>query len=207
MSAYFGQFETDRYIEEYFPPEYIGNCIEVGAVNGIELSNTFKFEIMGWNCLCIEPQTGTGYFDDLILNRQNAINFAVASENKDDVPFNVVSFNDVPANAISGLELDQRLIDQHQYLNPTIKQTTVCTRRLDWCIDYYFPHDKIDFISIDVEGTELDVLLSFDINAYNTKLIVVENNFEDAEIEIFFAKNGWKKDKRIVVNDFYVRNS
>ena len=206
MIPYFGQFETDKYIEEYFPSGHIGNCIEVGAVDGVDLSNTLRFELMGWGCLCIEPQTGPGYFDDLVLNRKNAINFAIASENRDDVPFNVVSFNDVPANAISGLEIDERLIKQHLYLNPKIKKTTVDTRRLDWCINEFFQTEKIDFISIDVEGTELDVLNSFDVNKYGTELIVVENNFEDVEIEIFFAQNGWKKDKRIVVNDFYVRN-
>lgn len=206
MNRYYGQFETDRYISEYFPAGYGGSCIEVGAVDGIELSNTYYFELMGWDCLCIEPQNGPGYFDDLVINRKNAINYAIASENDDNVTFNVVHLNDTPANAISGLQVDDRLITQHHMYNPRIVESKVSTRRLDWCIKKYFNKEKIDFISIDVEGTELDVLHSFDINAYGIELFVVENNFEDVDIEIFFAENGWKKHKRIAVNDFYVRN-
>lgn len=203
---YYGQFDTDRFIEEYFPENYVGNCIEVGAVDGIHLSNTYMFELKGWNCLCIEPQPGFGYFDSLRSNRSNALNFAISSISADDVSFNVVSLNDSPSNAISGLSVDQRLMDQHAHMNPSVNEISVSTRRLDWCIENYFNHETIDFISIDVEGTELDVLDSFDINAYSTRLIVVENNFESADIEIFFAMRGWKKDKRVAVNDFYVRN-
>jgi FkbM family methyltransferase len=202
---YYGQFETDKYISEYFPQDYVGNCIEVGAVDGIELSNTYRFELMGWDCLCIEPQLGAGYFDGLAQNRKKFLNFAISSTVADDVTFNAVSLNDMPANAISGLEIDQKLLEQHAYLNPKVSQTSVSTRRLDWCIEEYFNHETIDFMSIDVEGTELDVLNSFDINAYNTTLYVVENNWNDTDIEIFFVERGWRKDKRIVVNDFYVR--
>jgi hypothetical protein len=76
---------------------------------------------------------------------------------------------------------------------------------LDWCIENHFRHPIIDFITIDTEGTELDVLKSFDVNKYNIKLLVVENNFNDPYVENYLADKMWVKDKRIEVNDFYIR--
>jgi FkbM family methyltransferase len=207
MSRYFAQFGTDRLIESYFEAGHVGTCIEVGAVDGIQISNTAHFEMLGWRCMCIEPQPGPGYFADLARNRKLALNCAISSENADDILFHVVYCNGQAWNGMSGLQLDERLIDQHRALGFDVRVETirVPTRRLDWCIERYFNHSVIDFISIDVEGTELDVLKSFDVAGYNTTLYVVENNFNDADIGRYMKNAGYRLDRRVEVNDFYVR--
>ena len=48
---YFGQWETDKIIESYFDVNLKGNCVEVGAANGIKGSNTLYFEQRGWNTM------------------------------------------------------------------------------------------------------------------------------------------------------------
>ena len=138
---------------------------------------------------------------------ENSINFAVTSENIDGIPFTEVTLIDNNKSAISGLKVDDRLIKLHQDsgLNPTQKVINVNGRRLDWCIENFFNHKTIDFISIDTEGSELDVLKSFDVNRYNTKLLIIENNYNDSEIEIYLNEKGWVKHKRIEVNDFYIK--
>ena len=52
--SYYSQHGEDKYIESLFP-EKEGVCIEVGAYDGITLSNTLHFEQKGWTALCIEP--------------------------------------------------------------------------------------------------------------------------------------------------------
>lgn len=215
QKVYYAQFDVDKVIDEiYFPGKETGNCIEVGAVDGVESSNSLYFEQKGWNCLCIEPQPGPGYFESLIKNRKLALNYAISSSTSDDATFTVVYCSPDwlggqkrAWNGMSGLEVDQRLIEQHEGWNmkPEKKEIKVKTRRLDWCIENYFNHDTIDFISIDVEGSELDVLKSFDVNKYNTKLLVIENNFNDPDIENYLKPLGWKKDRREEINDFYVK--
>jgi FkbM family methyltransferase len=202
---YYAQFGTDQIIKEYFPNKNDGKCIEVGAVDGIYCSNTLHFEELGWDVLCIEPIPS--YFEKLKSNRKNSINFAVTSENTDGISFTEVTLNDNNKSAISGLKVDDRLIKLHQEsgLNPIQKVINVNGRRLDWCIENFFNHETIDFISIDTEGSELDVLKSFDVNGYNTKLLVIENNYNDPEIEIYLNEKGWVKHKRIEVNDFYIK--
>jgi len=41
---------------------------------------------------------------------------------------------------------------------------------------------------------------------YNIKLLVIENNFNESEIEEYLKSKGWIKNKRIEVNDFYIKN-
>ena len=65
---------------------------------------------------------------------------------------------------------------------------------------------NIDFISIDTEGTEIDVLKGFDFDYYDVKLFVVENNYEDQNIEDYMKTKGYKKDQRYKINDFYIKN-
>lgn len=212
---FYGQFDTDKIIfERYFPnPNYIGNCIEVGAVDGIELSNTLFFEQRGWECLCIEPQPGFQFFDSLAKNRKIAVNCAISSEEKDDAEFTIIylkfpnTSGFIQCSGISGLHVDINLLQRYIDFGCEVKKQTISvqTKPLKWCIENHFNKNPIDFISIDVEGSELDVLKSFDINAYNTKLMIIENNDNDSNVENYMKERGWRKDLRIEVNDFYVK--
>lgn len=210
--TYYGQFNSDKILSEvYFPNQETGNCIEVGAVDGFDHSNTLHFEQKGWNCLCIEPQPE--YFAVLQKSRKQALNFAIASKEEDEVVFKQVFCKPnnsnlyYPWNGMSGLDLDSRLLEEHAKmgLEPIVKEIKVRTKRLDWCIDNYFKHDTIDFISIDTEGSELDVLKSFDVKKYNIKVMIIENNFNEPYVEDYLRMFDWKKDRREGVNDFYVK--
>lgn len=205
-SRYYGQFGTDRIIEEYCP-NIQGTCIEIGAVDGVFISNSLHFEQIGWDALCIEPIPS--YYTKLKHNRKNALNYAISSKNEDNVDFTVVTMSSQNQSSISGLEIDDRLIESHTKLglNPQSETIKVNTRRLDWCIENHFKNKTIDFISIDTEGNELDVLHSFDVNAYNTTLLIIENNYNETDIEDYLKTKGWVKDKRVEVNDFYIKQT
>ena len=72
-SKYYAQFGNDKLIEKYFEDDYIGGCIDIGANNGIYLSNTKYFEDKGWYCLCIEPNKS--YYNDLLKYRKNSLDY------------------------------------------------------------------------------------------------------------------------------------
>jgi len=201
---YYGQFGEDKIIEEYFEKDYIGGCIDIGASNGITINNTKRFEEKGWYCLCVEPNPR--YYNELEKNRLHTINYAI-SDIIGDLKFSVVSLGNNYEDAGSSLKIDHRLLklfikyDWHI----TIKPILVHSITLDYCIEHFYKYDTIDFISIDTEGTELDVLKGFSIEKWNPKLLIVENNFNDSDIEIYLNSFGYKKDKRLEVNDFYIK--
>jgi FkbM family methyltransferase len=209
INEFYGQFDpkVDQIIRQYFPEKQNGKCIEVGATDGIHFSNTYHFELNGWECLCIEPVLET--FKKLINNRKNCLNLAVSSRNGENESFELFTINNVeqPHSAMSGLEVDEMLVNDLKKHYPTMERSTIQieTKRLDWCIQNYFNYKDIDFISIDTEGSELDVLKSFDVNNYNIKLLIIENNYNSSEIEEYLNDQGWKKDQRSYVNDFYVK--
>jgi FkbM family methyltransferase len=200
----YSQFGEEEIIQNYFDKDYISGCIDVGASDGVAISNTLLFEQLGWYCLCIEPNPF--YFKQLKQNRLNTVNYAISNVN-DDLPFNIVDFGNHHEDAISGLKTDERLIVQHKNMgfNIDIRKIIVEVITLDKCIEDFYKYDKIDFISIDTEGTELDVLKGFSIEKWNPKLLIIENNFEDPEIEEYLKQYDYKKDKRIGVNDFYIK--
>jgi len=205
--AYYGQNGEDKIIQEYFPEGYIGTCIDIGATDGICMNNTLHFEEKGWDVICFEPNPG--YFYQCHSNRRNAHMYAISNFNLDDVDFFVANLDGYGIEeAITSLRVDDKLLQHHIDLgyNPNIRTIKTKVRTLNWAIENHFPHEHIDFVSIDTEGTEIDVLQGFDIENYKPKLFVIENNFEDSRLEEYMSKFGYVRDKKISNNDFFIRN-
>ncbi len=203
MSRYFGQFETDRIIEEYFSNDKIsGNCAEIGATDGINGSNTLIFEKKGWFCICVEPNPA--YYEPLKRNRNIALPYACSDTDNESVDFFVYDIGNSNYSAISGLQADEKLVESHKHLIQNVTPIKVKTRTLNSILTECEFDKKFDFISIDTEGTELDVLKGFDIKKYEPTLFVIENNHNDPFIEEYLKQFNYIKDRRHEVNDFYI---
>lgn len=202
-SNYYGQSGEDIEIQKYFQDGFVGGCIDVGATNGRDINNTLHFEQSGWFCLCVEPNPY--FFNQLKDNRPNSINFAISNYNKDDVDFSVVTLQGNNQEAVSALKIDEKLMEAHQSYNPRIEVIKTKVRTLDYCVENYYQYPTIDFVSIDTEGTELDVLKGFDINKWQPKLFIIENNYNNKDIEDYMNTFGYKLDKKVSVNDFYIK--
>ena len=206
---YYGQWETDRIIESYFPQDYIGNCIEVGAANGIKGSNTLYFEERGWNTLCIEPNVH--HKESLEVHRSFVLYYA-CSNTISKMPLTVYKVGEKNImSSLTSLSPDARLVEAHKDIINDTFVIDVEVFPLTYILENkvsstpFQDIKDIDFISVDTEGTELNVLLGFDFKKYNVKLCVVENNYEDPEIELYMNTQGYKKDRRYKINDFYLK--
>ena len=204
MAKYYGQRQMDAHIETYFPKGYIGNTIEVGATGGIRWSNTYYFEQMGWLCLCIEPNPY--YLKSLAKNRQHVLPYACGAENRNNVQFTVVTLKGDNQSAVSSLNVDKRLLDKHKHLIHHQHTIQIKVRTLDTCIAEFNRFETLDFVSVDTEGTELEVLKGFDIARWTPKLLVIENNYKDSAVEKYLLKFGYQLHTRHYKNDFYYRN-
>ena len=201
---FYGQFKTDKYISEFFAPDFIGTCIDVGAARPIRNNNTYYFEQKGWTVYCIEPNKN--YIPALTTARKNVFNFACGSHNLDEVEFTVCTLADGNQEPVTSLKVDRRLLAKHKIYNPKLEKVKVKLRTLDSFIQEQ-GIEKIDFLSIDTEGTELDVLRGFDIQKYRPRLMVIENNFNNPTIEEYLRRFGYVKNKRVAINDFYFHES
>jgi FkbM family methyltransferase len=191
------------YLKSLFPENYIGTCIEVGAYNGISSSNTYLFEQIGWTCMCIEPNPPQ--FLECKKNRKLVLQYAASFENTDNVDFSVYTLSGNNQSAITGLSTDVRLVESHKKLFNNLKTIKVSCRTLTNLLDEYNFPEEIDIVSIDTENTELDVLKGIDFNKYKIKVFVIENNYDEPYCEEYLTSYGYKKIKKISVNEFYIR--
>lgn len=199
---FYGQHGEDIYIQTLFPDNYIGNCIEVGAYDGISMSNTYHFQQKGWRTLCIEPIKDM--FDRCKMIRQECVNCCISDDDYPEKKFTIFHLGN-NTSAISSLEPDVRLIQSHAHMITNTSQCQVPVRSLTSLLNELNYPQNIDFVSIDTENTELDVLKGFDLNKYNVKLFVIENNFNEPFCEDYLKQFGYKKINRIAVNDFYIK--
>jgi FkbM family methyltransferase len=200
---YYSQFEEDKFMESLFPKGYVGSCVEVGAYDGMYGSNTLSFEERGWKCICIEPLPD--HFEKCKSIRKYAVNCCISDMNKEDVPFYIYELEGGNQSAISSLEPDMRLVHSHAHIIKTSgKEIRVKCRTLTSVLDEASFPCEIDFISIDTENTEIDVLKGFDFSKYKVKYLIIENNFNESICEDYLITQGFKKFRRHAVNDFYV---
>lgn len=201
---FYGQFLEDKYINELFPNENNGVCIEIGAYDGVSFSNSYFFEKKGWNCLCIEPIPDS--FDKCKSVRKNCVKCCISDKDKDDAEFTVFNILGNNLSAISSLNPDERLVESHKHLIKDTSKIQVKVRSLTSLLDELNFDKDIDFISIDTENTELDVLKGIDFNKYNIKMLIIENNYNEPFCENYL-KDRYVKINRIAINDFYIKQS
>jgi FkbM family methyltransferase len=201
----YSQHGEDTYIASLFPSGFVGTCVEVGAYDGVSLSNTMMFEKQGWDCLCVEPIPES--FQKCQQVRKRAVNAAVGTQDQTKQTFTVFTLTGNNKCAISGLEPDTRLIQSHAHMIEQKQDIEVTVRSLTAILDEAKFPVVIDFVSIDTENTELDVLKSLDMSKYTVRLFVIENNFNEPHIEEYLKAYGYTKIHRLAVNDFYKHSS
>jgi FkbM family methyltransferase len=200
---FYAQHGEDIFIKTIFP-ENTGTCIEVGAYDGRSMSNTYHFEQLGWKCLCIEPISSV--FEKCKSIRKQSVKCCISDSDKEDMEFTIFHLGS-NLSAISSLEPDSRLIKSHAHLISNKTTEMVAVRSLTSLMDELnFPR-SIDFISIDTENTELDVLKGINFLKYSIKLVIIENNYDEPFCENYLKQFGYTKIKRIAVNDFFLRNN
>ncbi|MBC8411021.1 MAG: FkbM family methyltransferase [Rhodobacteraceae bacterium] len=202
--GYHGQFSTDVLIELYFQDVSNGNCVEVGAANGYRGSNTLYFENLGWRTLCIEPNPL--FAEKISKTRKEYVQCACGSEYNPESKFTVFDIGEHNImSSLSGLQPDKRLLKTHDHVINNSYEINVEVKTLDSILEENSFSRKIDFISIDTEGTELDVLKGLTLTKWDVSLLVVENNFEDSNISDYLLEQGYYKDARWKINDFYIK--
>lgn len=174
----YSQNGEDDFIWKYFQKKNQGLIIEVGAFDGIHLSNSYALEKIGWTSICIEPNPD--YFPLLTKNRPDAlcINAALV-DTKDSGKF--MSFYTEELGLLSGLNINSSEIKERYKKRGLsfkgIQKKEVQTISFNNLFEKYdINGSKIDCITIDVEGTELDVLKGLNFEIYHPKLLIIEGN-------------------------------
>lgn len=151
----------DRRIELLLPD--FGYAVDVGANNGIFLSNTKRFEDKGWYVLCAEPHPLLA--EEGRKNRKLWRQVACGKIDSQSVTF--LAVGEYPWASGSGFHPEQ-------FVGLARKEFTVPMRRLDTLIsEVGFP--RLDLLSIDAEWHEMDVLYGITLDYWKPTIIVAES--------------------------------
>ena len=200
---------VDETIREYFPDyDYKGVFFEVGAWEPITINNSYHFERNGWDCYLFEANTAL--IPHLKEHRKNVFNYAIANRDKDAVSFNVVVTSQfVPSHpnwtaSFSAINVSDEHKKVFGFYPSSVTQITVPQRSLNSIIAKEIPDlKKIDVLTLDIEGGELDCLYGLDLTKIAPSLFVIENITNDPQIADYLTRFGYILDKQISYNQYY----
>lgn len=179
MKSY-AQLEQDLWALKNTDQKHNGYFVDFGATNGKDINNTFLLEKeFNWTGIVCEPNPV--YHKDLHLNRHCKIDTrCVYSVSNSLVPFlNVTEFGE-----LSGIS-KHAFKDEHS--QKRIKSTTILveTVSLEDLLKQHNAPKYIDYMSIDTEGSEFEIISAFDFSKYDIKLITIEHNWTADRENIF----------------------
>ena len=204
---YNSQIGQDKWVHSVLGNKSNGYFIELGACDGLYFSNTLYFERnLNWNGICIEPNDN--YMEELKKNRKcNISNDLVYSHEGEKVNFAL-------CEAASGI-MDNNI-------DPFTKKDTYVlktTNTLGNVLDRVNAPKVIDYLSLDVEGQEYNILSTFPFDKYKFRCITVEHNAphvgptQQMLIRDILEKNGYTFVKgnddvnnwgHVSIDDFYI---
>lgn len=195
MRAIFGPEHQQRLVAEFFGENYRGTFVDVGAADAEKNSQTYDLERAGWRGVLIEPRPDCA--EELRRVRRAPV-FEVACSS--------------PARA--GTVMTLNLAGGHSSLNDAFVVAglksqgaiTVAVRTLDEVLTESDIVAPIDFVSIDVEGHEADVLAGFDLQRWKPRLMVIEDHVLDLRLHRLIQGLGYKWVRRVDFNGWYVPN-
>jgi FkbM family methyltransferase len=165
-------FGEDIFIKEFFRNQLRGFYVDVGSYHPFFWNNTYLLYKKKWRGINIDANPLSFSLFNFARNDDYNFNFAVTNQKKKKIKFfyrrkmNVLNTTDEEfakrnfPNGYKTLEIDCLSLD-------SILEKTI------------YKNKQIDFLNIDVENTEKDVLDSLNFQIYKPKLICVEIHIEN----------------------------
>jgi FkbM family methyltransferase len=187
------QFGQDLWALEYHNHKRDGTYLEIGVHDGEKENNTVMMDQeYGWRGVCIDPM-----MKNMEKRSCQQFNVALGSEpGEADFRYGDGSF-DKGDQGLSGLDKFATSDDNKQWKdavsNFKIKKVQVRTPE-DVFKEANLP-STIDYMSLDVEGAEMDILRSFPFDKYCVKYATIETNNDkekEKEMEEFMTQRGYK---------------
>jgi FkbM family methyltransferase len=186
---YASHIGQDAWVAECLQFKSDGFFLDFGAFDGETISNTYVLEKeLGWRGICVEPNPR--FYPNLCHSRKCiSVNVALWPQSRELLRFvdahglsTIEAYKDADANAGRRLQATHGVIEV-ETLNPT-----ELLRRFN-------APELIDFLSLDVEGAEYEVLSALDFRTYAIALMTVEHNHDlprQDKIRAYLAQFGYE---------------
>jgi len=174
---YYSQIGQDKYyIENIVNHKRNGYFVDIGANNGINLSNTYVLEKnYDWKGLCVEVDDNL--FEELKDNRVcNVVNECVYSISGEVKTLQVPLVNEIPEGNSMLIRIKDNPVSNNAFINQFREYRTY--NKISKTLNDIFKENNvpevIDYMSIDIEGADYDALLGLDFTKYRINFITIE---------------------------------
>jgi FkbM family methyltransferase len=200
----FSQEGEDLILERHFEHRPAGFYVDVGAHHPFRFSNTYSFYRKGWRGLNIDAAPGG--MQKFRRHRQCDINLEIGiAEHAASIPFYI--FDEPALSTFDAATARQRNVPPRQLLRTVelrVEPLAAVLRR-------HLPlGQRIAFLSVDVEGKDMEVLRSNDWDAFRPEVVVVETMSEDIDALMasphhrYLLNKGYAALAKSVHSSFYI---
>jgi FkbM family methyltransferase len=193
LQRFYSQLGQDKWIiGKVFPGVRDGYFIDVGAWDALEHSNSKALEDLGWNGICIDPfprnwrNRRCQLFREVVYNRKG-----------EKVQFRM-------AGPLGGIDEHIELWREFTRGRQLVELTTTTLADI---VERANAPEYIHYVSIDVEGAELEVLQGFPFSRYTVGAFTIEHNLDEArrgQIRRLLEQQGYRIAREQHVDDWYV---
>ena len=189
----YSQEGEDMILRRLFEKQKTGFYVDVGAHHPKRFSNTFFFYKKGWRGINIDAMPNSMSLFNKIRPRDINLEIPI-SDKKEKLKYYM--FNEPALNGFSK-ELAKKRDDKDDY--KIISEKEMETSTLEEILEKHLPYDQeIDFMSIDVEGLDLQVLKSNNWRLFRPKFVLMEildssiNEMADSKEYKYLAEFGYE---------------
>ncbi len=180
--------KEDLVIQEYFKNRTYGFYVDVGCYHPLQRNNTMLLYLKGWRGINIDISDFSIKLFKFLRPEDLNLNLAISNlEGEIDMFFQ---------KKLSQLST---IKEKHAKIafQGTIHNKKILSRRLNSILEESkYRGKRINFLNIDVEGSDFEVLQSLDFNKYLPELIcieVIEKELEKSDVFNFLYNKKYKK--------------
>ena len=164
----YGFESEDLYINEYLKNIQNGFYVDIGAFNPIRGSNTYLLYKRGWSGINVDADKNSIRMFKILRRKDYNFNYAVSSTESKKINL----FYEKHSSAVKTISKKFRDLALKNYKIKKVKTSNF----EDIIKKTNFLNRQIDFLNIDCEGSDFDVLKLIDLVKYKPKLICIEIN-------------------------------
>lgn len=179
----YSQNKEDEIVKHYFE-NLVGTCLSIGENNGIKFSNVFALIQSGWQSTLVEPSKNV--FPELKeLHKGNdkvfCIQAAIGNKNEEAVFYDsgIEEIHDGAKSLLATMSIPDK-IKWEKVVEFTETKVNVIT--FDELLKLS-PYKTFDFISLDAEGYDVDILRQMNLVELKCKAICIEHNGDEQVFE------------------------
>jgi FkbM family methyltransferase len=187
---FYSQFNQDKFLyENFFKNKENGFFLDIGAHDGITGNNTFLFEKLGWSGVCIEPIPSV--FEKLKNNRNCILVESALSGVSGEEDFLVLEgYTEMLSGIVKNYDPRHLTRIENELRSMGGKKEIIRCKTIT--MDELNLPSVIDYVSLDVEGSELNILKTIDFNKYQINFMSIENNYNDINITNIMLENSFE---------------